>query len=511
MKKCPQCGREYDNTMMFCLDDGAELLYGPAGTDEPATAIFSSAAAWTVAPSDSANVNSIAVLPFTHMSSDEDGDYFCDGLAEELLNALAKIDGLKVAARTSSFSFKNRDVDISEIGERLGVKNVLEGSVRKAGGRLRITTQLINAADGFHLWSERYDREMRDIFDIQDEITLAVVDALKMKLLGEQEAAVLKHQTRDPEALDHFLRAASYFSRFTPEFFRKAVDSLERAIAIDPDYAAAYASLAECYSEMSFFDSPAEWRPMARHAAEKAVELDGSLGRAHCSLGIVLMYFDRADDEAEREFKCALELDPGNAHIRMWYGWFLGLRGRFEKGLAEMTQALEVDPLSPLIAFGIGAINMWAGRHKLAVEQFKRLVEVHPEMPIGRQYLAEAYAASGDVEAACAVVDEGLAKFDDPFLRSAAGYFYALAGRQKEASEILAWLEAVSGREYELSVQVVQVYIGLGEMELAFKWLVKALETGSVWLNWMEVQPAFEPLRADPRFAAAMASGKRAG
>jgi serine/threonine protein kinase len=236
-------------------------------------------------------LNSIAVLPFANLSADPENEYFCDGLAEELLNALAKIDELKVAARTSTFSFKGKNAPVGEIAKALNVNTILEGSVRKSGNRLRITAQLINAADGYHLWSERYDSEMKDIFDVQDEITLAVVEALKVKLLGDEQATILKRHTRSAEAHEFYLRGLSYFIKWTPEFFQKAIKNFDQAIAIDPYYASAYAGLAEVYTEMSFFSSsPGGYMPKAREAARKALELDDMLGEAHKSLGVILMY-----------------------------------------------------------------------------------------------------------------------------------------------------------------------------------------------------------------------------
>jgi len=342
MKRCPECRRDYyDDTLVYCLDDGNALLEGPAtgsgAGDEPATAILSVRAASAggqilgEAPtrhhigSTPAYSNSIAVLPFVNMSPDAENEYFCDGLSEELLNALAKIDDLKVAARTSAFSFKGTNTNVNEIGRALNVKTVLEGSVRKSGNRLRITAQLVNASDGYHLWSERYDREMKDIFDVQDEITVAVVDALKVKLFGEEKAAVLKRHTRNPEALEFYLRGLSYFTRFTPEYFQKAIESFDQAIAIDPNYASAYAGLAESYSEMSFFGSPGEWMPKAKEAALKALELDNTLGNAHNSLAVTKMYYDRDYAGAEHEFKRAIALDPGSAHVHMVVRLVLGV------------------------------------------------------------------------------------------------------------------------------------------------------------------------------------------
>ncbi|HUE83518.1 MAG TPA: tetratricopeptide repeat protein [Pyrinomonadaceae bacterium] len=377
MKRCPECGRDYyDDTLLYCLDDGNALLEGPARAssgDEAATAILSEppasgggfdrgdeskTAILSSVEAQAAKSASIAVLPFANMSADAEYEYFCDGLAEELLNALAKIDDLKVAARTSAFSFKGKNINVNEIGRALGVNTVLEGSVRKAGDRVRITAQLINVADGYHVWSERYNSEMKDIFDVQDEITLAVVEALKIKLLGDERAAVLKRHTTSAEAHEFYLRGLSYFMRWTPEFFQKAIESFDQAIAIDPRYASAYAGLAEVYTEMSFFAFHRGYMPKAREAARKALELDDMLGEAHKSLGVILMYYDRDYAGAEYEFKRAIALDPRNAHIHNWYGWYLGLMGRFDESLKELKRARELDPLSDMINFAIGTVSI---------------------------------------------------------------------------------------------------------------------------------------------------------
>ena len=508
MKRCPECRRDYyDDTLLYCLDDGNSLLEGPAngpGTSgEPATAVLSAPEVRTaILYGDSlvSTANSIAVLPFTHMSSDEDNEYFCDGLAEELINALSKIDELKVAARTSAFSFKGKDTDIPGIAKKLGVKSVLEGSVRKSGDRLRITAQLINASDGYHLWSERYDREMKDIFEVQDEITLAVVEALKLQLIGVKKAAVLKHHTRDPDALEAYLRGLSYFTKFTPEYFLKAIDSFEQAITLDPDYAEAYAGLAESYSEMSFFTSPGEWMPKAKEAASKALDLDDSLGKAHNSLAVIKMYYDHDFPGAEAEFKRAIALDPRTAHIQMWYGWFLGLTRRFDEALAQVKKAREMDPLSPLISFGIGAISLWSGRTERAIEHLSRLIELDPYFPLGYQYLAEAYLANGDVSSAVSTIENALISSNDPFTLTAAAHVYAVSGERSRAIELLGQIEQMRADGFELAVQIAQVHIGLGDRERAFEWLEKACDEHSVWPIWMGVDPTFDPLRGEARF-----------
>jgi TolB-like protein/predicted Zn-dependent protease len=521
MKRCPECRRDYyDETLRFCLDDGSALLDGPARgsdvpTDEPATAIFAGLgvnatrspigeAATQMYPGNdpvtACSGNSIAVLPFVNISTDPENEYFCDGLAEELLNALSKIEDLKVAARTSAFSFKGKNIHVGEIGRVLGVNTVLEGSVRKAGDRVRITAQLVNVSDGYHLWSETFNVEMKDIFDVQDEITLALVEALKLKLLGKDQAAVLRHHTRTPEALDFYLRGLSYFTKFTPEFFQKAIESFEQAIAIDPNYASAYAGLAESYSEMSFFASPSEWMPKAKEAARKAIELDEMLGNAHNSLAVTLMYYDRDFAGAEHKFKRAIALDPGSAHIHMWYGWFLGLTRRFDEGLKEMNRARELDPLSHLIGFGIGAIRLWSGKNDLAIEQLGRVAELDPSFPLSYSYLAEAYIEKGDLETAVKIIESASTTLNDPVSLSAVAYVYARASERDRSLEILGELERSPGQAEAMAVQIAQVYVGLEDTDQALAWLEKAGQTSSVWLIWLAVDPAFNALRSDTRF-----------
>jgi serine/threonine-protein kinase len=260
---------------------------------EPATAILSGATRnGELTTGHLQNVPSIAVLPFVNMSADVENEYFCDGLAEELLNALAKIENLKVAARTSSFSFKGKNVNVDEIGRTLHVNSVLEGSVRKSGTRLRITVQLVNATDGYHLWSERYDREMQDIFDVQDEITLAVVDVLKLKLLGKEKEELLKRHTDNAEAYQLYLHGRFFFFKRTPEGINKAIEYFEQAIELDSEYALAFAGLADCRTFLGFYEinSPAELVESIREEAYKALEIDATLAEAHTAVAIFNMH-----------------------------------------------------------------------------------------------------------------------------------------------------------------------------------------------------------------------------
>src|SRR4030095_2512656 len=304
MKRCPQCNRiETDDALAFCRVDGTRLIADTAGFEQPtailtgggrSTRLTGGAESGELTTGHLSNVPSIAVLPFVNMSADPENEYFCECLAKNLVNRLTKINDLKVAARTSAFSFKGRNTNVSEIGTALHVNTVLEGSVRKSANRLRITAQLVSAADGYHLWSERYDREMKDIFDVQDEITLAIVDALKVKLLGDEKQAVLKRHTDDNEAYQLYLKGRYYWNKRTAEGFEKALECFEKAIARDSEYALAYAGLADTHNTLGSYGivAPKEAFPLAKAAADKALELEDSLAEAHNSAAFLIYMFD---------------------------------------------------------------------------------------------------------------------------------------------------------------------------------------------------------------------------
>ncbi|MFN7944133.1 MAG: protein kinase [Blastocatellia bacterium] len=452
-------------------------------------------------PSTISHSPSIAVLPFANISADEENEYFCDGLAEELLNALAKIDELKVAARTSAFSFKGKNAEAREIGKTLNVNTVLEGSVRKAGNRLRISVQLVNAADGYQLWSERYDREMKDIFDIQDEITLAVVDALKVKLLGAAKEAVLKRHTRNAEAHEHYLRGLFYFNKFTPNDFPKAIESFNRAIAVDPRYASAFAGLATAYVEMAFFtfSAPDEWMPKAQEAVNSALALDDTLGEAHNALAIIRMYYDRDYPGAERAFKQALRFD-GSANIYMWYAWYLGLMGRFEESFRVYQHALEIDPLSEMINTSVGIVCYWAGQSERAIAQLQKVLELNPHYSLAQIFLAEAYAQHGDFAAAAALVAGLRQSANDPLTLPTIGYVYGKIGDHQTAQEILTALAQRATHTFVSALNFAQIYAGLRDTKQTLAWLEKACVERPLWITFVKVDPKFDFLRADSRF-----------
>ena len=451
-------------------------------------------------------LSSIAVLPFVNMSADAENEYFCDGLAEELLNALAKIESLRVAARTSAFSFKGKETDVREIGRKLNVSTVLEGSVRKAGDRLRITAQLITVADGYHLWSERYDRQMDDIFDIQDEISLAIVDALKVKLLGAEKAVVLKRYTENTEAYILYLKARNYMGVRTLQGFEKAIESLEEAVKRDPNYAYAYTGLSDCYhllENWGYIHPTVAW-PKSKEYASRALTIDDSLPEAHTSMAMALAILDWNWSAAEDEYRRALALNPNYVTAHHWYAThFLVAQGRLEQAIGEMEKAHELDPFSPVIATNLGRVLFLSGRREDAKHQYRLALELNPSfayahVQLGMALISESSIEEGNNEIAAA------ASLSPDFIEAQAALanVYATSGRIAEAERILHDLKSKSNTEYVPTTWIGVVCGALGDYDQAFEWLGRAIRDHSSTFPEYYMEPIFDPLRSDPRYTA---------
>ena len=444
---------------------------------------------------------SIAVLPFVNISNDPDNEYFCDGLAEELLNALSKIEALRVAARTSAFSFKGKETDIREIGRKLNVSTVLEGSVRKAGNRLRITTQLVNIADGYHLWSERYDREMKDIFDVQDEITLTVVAALKMKLLGEEKAAVLKHYTDNTEAYQLYLKGRYHANRFTREGFNRAIEYLNEAIEKDPHYALAYAGIADAYYHAATIHMPpVEAFLEVKAASAKALELDDALAEAHTQFAMFVAHYDRKPLEAESSFKRGLELAPNNVLTHQQYGLYLAMMGRFEEAIAELKRTQELDPLSLIISFLLGWTYYFARQPEKAKEEARKALEIDESFWMAHWTMALGYEQTGQYAEALEELERAKALDDSSWIPAVFARVCVRLGREDEAQEILDELAEKSKQQWVAPYLVATAYVSLDMPDQSFEWLQKALVDYDEWIDCINVDPALDPLRSDPRF-----------
>jgi len=444
---------------------------------------------------------SIAVLPLANLSADKENEYFSDGLAEEIINALTKLPGLRVPARTSSFAFRGKEVDVSEIGAKLKVGHILEGSVRKAGDRLRVTAQLINVADGYHLWSERYDRRMADVFDIQDEIAQAIVDKLRVQLIGEQP--LVKRHTANLEAYSYYLKARYHMATGWVESFTGVRESFERAITLDPHYAPAYAGLAYYHFWAPTFglSSPLRSYPAAKRAALEALALDDTIAEAHMVLGMIeAFHFEWAP--AEREFQRALELNPGLSDCHDMYAFtFLGPMGRLNDAAAEFEQALELDPLSLFVQCHVGLLSYWKRDYPLAIRQCRRVLELSPNHTLARFCLALASMADGALDQATRAVEEVVALGGrNALVLGALGLVYARSGRVSEAHELLEELIGLARVSYVSPLYEGWICMGLRETDKALGCFDAAIEDRSPVIPYLPVDPLYDPIRSDPRY-----------
>ncbi|UCE19255.1 MAG: protein kinase [Gemmatimonadota bacterium] len=453
--------------------------------------------------SDEASKPSIAVLPFRDMSSQKDQEYFCEGIAEELINALVKLDGLRVAARTSAFQFKDRDSDIKKIGSRLDVQTVLEGSVRKAGDRLRITAQLINVNDGFHLWSEKYDRKLEDIFAIQDEISLAIVDKLKVKLLRQEKTALVRRHTVDQEAYNLYLKGLYFWNRRLEGGMRKAMEFFQQAIEKDPDYALAHVGIADVYNITGFFGflSPAETFPKAKAAAEKALAIDNKLGEAHASLAWATTYYDWNWSSAEKLYVRAIELNPQYGTAHEWYAIYLWAMGRFDEAIAEAETARELDPLSLIINTIVGIAYYFARRYDESIANHKKALEMDPNFLLANTYIVMPYVDKGMYNEAVDIMRKA-----EPSAAEHAyslGYFggaYGRAGLKDDALRILARLDELARRRYVSTFNRAVVLAGMGEFDEALDDMEKSIEDRCPTNIFSKTFPYFDCLQSNKRF-----------
>ncbi len=452
--------------------------------------------------------NSIAVLPFTNMSPDVEDEYLCDGLAEELLNALTKIDDLKVAARTSTFSFKGKNANVSEIANALSVKTVLDGSVRKSGDRLRITVRLVNAVDGYQLWSERFDSKLQDIFDIQDEITLAVVDALKVKLFGKEKAAALKRYTDNTQAYELYVKGLYHYHKYTAEGWLKAIECFEQAIEVEPNYATAYTKLASALSFCWFFsilpanETVAKWKA----ANLRALEIDDSLDEAHGLFARFKFFYEWNWAEAEREFLRSIELNPDNPEVHHQYGLFLTCLERSAEAIAEAKKALALDPLSLLVNLQVGWIYLFTGHLDELSELAKKVLAIEPNFHGAHWQLGRALEAKGLHEEALESYRKAWSLGSVQVVLSGIGLTCGILGRRDEALRVLDQLLEMRKRQPVVAMNIARVYNGLGDIEKAIEWLRIAVEERNGELVFLNIETKGQldifgrRIRQDPRF-----------
>jgi tetratricopeptide (TPR) repeat protein len=422
-------------------------------------------------------------------------------MAEEIINALTKVEGLRVAARTSAFQFKGKAEDAGRIGEALKVKTLLEGSVRTAGNRLRVTAQLINVEDGYHLWSERYDRETGDVFDIQDDIAVNIVEALKVRLVGQREVLTVKRPTQNLEAYHLYLKGRHYWYKRSQDALEQAIRLFERAIGKDPSFVLAYAGLAEAHSSLGFngFLSPRIARSKAKDAAYRALELDDSLAEVHTALALIRFWFDWDWSGAEQEFKRALELSPVHAEARTWYGVLLSILKRQDEAISMAKGARELDPLSPVVTYYTGVIYYIGRQPEEAIAGFESLLEINPGPALQGLALLHSIKLMHKEAIDMQRRAEPLMGRSPIFLGLLA-WIYARAARRSEAQEILTELEERAKREYVAPVFLSWVYAALDQKDEAFEYLERAYAEGDPYLIYLDNISLHDNLRSDPRF-----------
>jgi TolB-like protein/Flp pilus assembly protein TadD/predicted Ser/Thr protein kinase len=452
---------------------------------------------------------SIAVLPFTNLSADKENEYFSDGLAEDIIDALTQVPGLRVMARTSAFSFRGREVDVREIGARLGVEHILEGSVRRSGSRLRVTAQLVKASDGYHLWSQRFDRELTDVFAIQDEISQAIVAKLRLRLAGDRP--LVKQYTRNAAAYDLCLKARYHILKMTQEGREAGRRYCEQAIALDPNYAPAYIVLAESYLWSAFWGSaePREAFARAKSAALEALRLDNTIADAHIVLGTVLGSGEFDWRGAEREYRRALELSPSSAVVRYDYAWcyamwFLYPLGRVEDALAEMRRALVLDPLDPFYNSLLGYLLHSKLQFEPAVVQLRHAIDLDQTFFFSHWFLSAVYAYNGRLHEAIAEGEKANElSGGHPLTLGALGSHYGQAGRVAEARQILEELKERRRSTYVPSSALSWAYAGVGELDKILEWISRGIEERDPTIvTALKSAPTFDPLQSHPAYPA---------
>ena len=419
---------------------------------------------------------SIAVLPFVNISNDPEQEYFCDGLSEELLNRLAHLDNLKVAARTSSFSFKGQNMDITEIGQKLKVNTVLEGSVRKSGNRLRITAQLLNADDGFHLWSESYDRQMDDIFDIQDELSFSILDTLKVKLFEKKKARLIKRSTENHEAYELYLNGRFHRNKMVPQSFFKAIEYFNQAIEIEPEFAEAYAGLAVTYFYFLIYNilPPDGCVPQLTETIQKAIELDENIAEVYLAKGFLDFYYRWNFREAESAISKSIELNPNHGEAHASYGIILGLIGKYSEARKHAIKALELDPFSVATNYYTGWAYFLTGDTDLMGNQGRKMIELEPPF-LGHAFLGFEHWVEGRFK-------DALVEFDlatgQKITHTYAwlGCVYGIIGEKKKANDIINKLWELGKNQYVGAYNIGLINLGMGENDLAFEWFNKGCD-----------------------------------
>jgi TolB-like protein/Flp pilus assembly protein TadD/class 3 adenylate cyclase len=454
--------------------------------------------------SEPVTAKSIAVLPFENLSQDPDNAYFADGIQEEILTRLSKIADLKVISRTSTQRYKSKPDNLPEIAKRLGVANILEGTVQKAIDQVRVNVQLINAQNDSHLWADKYDRKLTDIFAVESEVATRIADTLQAKLTGPAKQAIAARPTKNAEAHELYLRGRYFVEKRGAENLNKAIDYFNQAITRDPNYALAYAGLSDCYDLLPQWSAGtrAEYVPKAKAAAIKALQVDDSVAEAHTSLASALFSSDLNLRESTREFERAIELNPNNAFAHYSFGYtVLPALGEVDRAIAEVRRAVELDPFSVIINANLGYVYIVARRYSEAIAQLRKTVELDANFGTTHRNLGEALELSGQLQQSIAEYEKGYKFLNDDHALAYLAHAYALKGEREKALPLLAQMRELEQRGTVWSFGFAIVYIGLGDKNEAINWLERSYQNKEfAKLSLIKVEPMLDPLRGDPRF-----------
>jgi TolB-like protein/Tfp pilus assembly protein PilF len=462
-----------------------------------------------VMPNDTSSAigaKSIAVLPFENLSDDKANAYFAEGVQDEILTRLAKVADLKVISRTSTQHFKSSPDNLPQIAKQLGVINILEGSVQKSNDQVRVNVQLINALTDAHLWADIYDRKLTDLFSVESDIAKTIADTLQAKLTGSERVSIAKTPTANPEAYELYLKGRFFWNKRTAAHLRKSTEYFDQAIEKDPNYALAYAALAQAWLLLPAYNggAPKDCFPKAESAAKKALALDDNSADAHAALAAVmgLYHFDLAGSIAE--YERALQLNPNDATTHHWLAnEALAATGQTEREISEMKRALELDPLSLIINTNVGVAYFHARRFDEAIAQLRKTVEMDPGFYFVHYNLGQALELKGSIPEAIAEYQKAIALNDDPYPLGLLGHLYGTLGRKDEAQQILEQLRVARKQRYVQAYCLAAVYLGLGDHNEALNWLDESYrERDGFSLQSIRIDPVLVPLHGDPRFEA---------
>jgi TolB-like protein/Flp pilus assembly protein TadD len=534
MKRCPSCQRTYaDETLNFCREDGASLVWeqspkydspsqssGAMGlnTGSLPTRVFGAAQSASgqmgFAPSATLPlpprkptrraIDSLAVLPLVNASADPDMEYFSDGVTENIINSLTQLPKLRVVPRSTVFRYKGSNIDPQEVGQLLGVRAVLTGRVRQVGDSLIFGMELIDVANHSQLWGDTYNRKLADIFEVQEEIAKEISEKLRVKLNRAEQRRLIKRYTENTEAYHLYLKGRYYANKRTGEWLLKGISYFQQAIELDPNYALAYAGLADAHAFLGSSTGglpPKESFPKAKAAALKALEIDKALCEAHTSLGFSRLLYDWDILGARKAFKRAITLNPTYAPAHDGYGFYLKAAGRHDEAIRESKMVLKLDPLSLFAHVSLGWAYYFAHRYTFAIEQGRKALEMDPQFAFAYRNIGLSLVQRGAVEEAISALDQGLSlSGGDPTYKSHLGYAYAMAGRLADAEKVIKELKKMARRKYVSAYYFAIIYLGLDVQDEMFAWLERAFEERSGFMAFLHVEPMFAHLRTDPRF-----------